>query len=142
MEYSYKGNEKSARAMGVNLGISTKYSVEVCSFIRGKKLAMVKKMLENVTLLKQAVPLKRYNADSAHRKGMCSGSYPVNACADILKIVKSAEANAQFKGLSVSDLIVKHAVAQLGTTTQHAGRHGGRAAKRTHIEIVLEESKK
>ena len=58
------------------------------------------------------------------------------------KILKSAEANAQYKGLNSANLFIKHVSAQKGPTTHHYGRHRGRKAKRTHIEIVLEEKKK
>jgi ribosomal protein L22 len=71
---------------------------------------------------------------------MAAGSYTVNTADGILKLLKSAEANAQYKGLSTGNLIVKHASAQTGPTTYHNGRNRTEA-KRAHIEIVLEERK-
>ena len=71
---------------------------------------------------------------------MGPGSYPVTACKNILSLLKSAEANAQFKGLSTGNLIIKQASAQKGPSTFHYGRQRTKA-KRSHIELVLEEVK-
>ncbi|HSU72316.1 MAG TPA: uL22 family ribosomal protein, partial [Candidatus Binatia bacterium] len=54
----------------------------------------------------------------------------------VLEVLESAEANAQFKGLTTADLVVHHAAAQQGPTARGQGRTGG-WAKRTHVEIVL-----
>ena len=137
-EYSTKLTENSAKAVGTSLSISTKYSVEVCTMIRGKQLAKAKQMLEEVTKQKRAVPLNRYGGEVPHKKGMMRGRYPIKCCTAIKNILESAEANAQFKGLNTAKLVVKHIAAQQGPTVMHHGRHG-RKAKRTHIEVVLEE---
>ena len=73
---------------------------------------------------------------------MAAGRYPIKACQHILALLESAESNAQFKGLSTADLIVTHISAQKGPDTWRYGRHIRRQAKRTHIEIILEERKK
>ncbi len=113
----------------------------VCQAIRGANLQKAKKLLEEAIALKRAIPFTRYNDNMGHKHGISSGSFAVSTCEHILKLLKSAEANAQFKGLSTGNLIIRHANAQKGPTTYHAGRQR-RRAKRTHVELVLEEVKK
>jgi large subunit ribosomal protein L22 len=113
----------------------------VCKFIRNKNVQLAKKHLSEVILKKRAVPFTRFNDDVGHKAGMAAGRYPVKACQNILALLESAEANAQFKGLSTADLVVLHASAQKGPDSWRYGRHIRRQAKRTHIEIVLEERK-
>jgi ribosomal protein L22 len=69
--YAFEGyaKESMAKARGISLGISSKQSMEVCSFIRGKKLAAAKRMLEDVIAMKRAVPFKRFNHNIGHRRG-------------------------------------------------------------------------
>ena len=56
-------------------------------------------------------------------------------------MLKSVEANAQFKGLSTADLIIKHIIAQKGPNVWRYGRQKRRHAKKTHIEVIVEEIK-
>jgi large subunit ribosomal protein L22 len=133
--------ENSAKAVGLGLPISTKHSIMVCAALRGKSLDKAKRLLEDATKLRRPIPFTRFNRDTAHKPGMAAGRYPINACATILKLLKSAEANAQFKGLSTANLYVRHVSAQQGPNIPRGGRQR-RQAKRTHIEIVLEEVKK
>lgn len=140
-KYSAKLGENSAKAVGVALPISTKQSIEICSFIRGKKLQDAKKMLEKVSKEEIAVPFKRFTNGLGHKAGMASGRYPRNASQQILTLLKSAESNAQFKGLSTADLFIKHIIAQKGPNTWRYGRQKRRHAKKTHIELIVEEIK-
>lgn len=140
-QYSTQITENCAKAAGLSISISLKASTMICQSIRGKDVQKAKKMLEETIKLEKPVPYTRYNHGLGHKHGMASGRYPVNACKQILKLLKNAEANAQFKGLSTGNLIVKHASAQKGPTSYHYGRQRTRA-KRSHIELVLEEVKK
>jgi len=143
-KYAFEGyaKESMARAKGISLGISSKQSIEICSFIRGKKIATAKRMLEDVIAMKRAVPFKRFNHNIGHRKSMGPGRYPVKACSEILKVVKACEANAQFKGLNTSGLVIAHASADFASRPFHYGRQSRRKMKRTHIQIVVVEGKK
>jgi large subunit ribosomal protein L22 len=140
-KYSTEIGENCAKAVGISLPISRKQSIMVCNFIRNKNVKKAKEHLAEVIVKKKAVPFTRFNDDVGHKAGMAAGRYPVNACKNILALLESAEANAQFKGLSTADLVVKHASAQQGPGVWRYGRHHRRKAKRTHIEIVLEERK-
>jgi len=140
-KYSTRIGENCAKAVGLALPISRKQSVMICKFIRYKHVQLAKKHLAEVILKKRAVPFTRFNDDVGHRPGMAAGRYPIKACQNILALLESAESNAQFKGLSTADLVITHVSAQKGPDTWRYGRHIRRQAKRTHIEIVLEEKK-
>jgi len=139
--FSIQTGKDTAHAVGRALPISTKTSSEVCTMIRGKQVERAIRMLEEVTREKLAVPFIRCFKDIGHRKGnLTSGGFPVKAAAHILSIVKSARSNAESKGLNTKELVVTHSSAQQGGRQQRGGRHG-RTAKRTHIEIVVQELK-
>lgn len=143
-KYAMQGykEEHMARAVGRALPISTKKSVEICSFLRNKSVARAKAILNDAMDLKHAIPYRRYNRAMGHRPGpMANGGFPVKACGHILAILESAESNAQFKGLSTANLVVAHICAHKASNQMHYGRLG-RKMKRTHIEVVLEEKGK
>ena len=122
-----------------NLGISTKHSVEVCSFIRNKNTEKAKDLLKQVIAMKIAVPYKRYLHDLPHKPGkIASARYPIKTCQEILKIIESGEANARNKGLS-SSLIIDHISAHKGPKQLHHGRKLRRKMKNTHIKLILKE---
>ncbi|MBI5072523.1 50S ribosomal protein L22 [Candidatus Woesearchaeota archaeon] len=137
--FSDYSKELMARAVGRDLSISKKQSVEICKWIRHKPLIRAKKMLEEVIAMKTAVPYTRFNWNVGHRPGMGPGRYPITCSAQILAILKSAEANAQAKGLNTGNLVIVHCNAQKAPTPLHYGRQRGTHMKRTHIEIVLQE---
>ncbi len=138
--YSVKAGEHEAKAVGVALPISYKHSYEITKAIRGLSLVKAKRFLADVIALRRAVPFTKFNRDVGHKPGMAAGRYPVKACSFILELLESAEANAQFKGLSASDLVVKHISANKGPKSLRLGRRR-RSAKRAHVEIVLSEAK-
>ncbi len=141
-KYSKQTGENVAKAVGIDLPISSKQSIEVCNFLRNRKLTVAKKLLEEVMRMDRPVPFKRFTGSVGHRKGpMASGRYPIKTCTNILKIIKSAEANAQNKGLSSNNLVLTHISANTGTRIQRYKRKGSRKAKMTHIEVILEEKK-
>lgn len=141
MKYTIKAAENCAKAMGVGLPISFKQSLMVCQAIRGLPISKAKQILINAIDLKTAIPFTRFTNGLGHKPGMAAGRFAVKTCAHILSILSNAEANAQFKGLSTGNLVVKHVCAKQGPNTMRYGRHH-RQAKRTHVEIVLEEVKK
>lgn len=140
--YAAKGmvTEHTAKAVGVGLPVSTKISVEVCSFIRRKNLEKAKNLLKQAIDKKIAVPFKRFNKNVGHKKGrIAAGRYPEKTCAEILNLLESVEANAQFKGLNTSNLIIKSIIANAASRPWHYGRQHRRRMKRTNIEIIVEE---
>lgn len=143
MRYKYafadKEDEKTAKAVGISLDISIKHSVEVCNYIRGKNAEKAVALLESVRSLKKPIPYKRFHRDLSHKTEIGPGRYPVNTCAAIQKVLESAMANAENQGLSREDLFIKHICAHRAARPWRYGRHARRKAKRSHIEVVLEE---
>ena len=130
-----------AFAVGKSLDISIKQAVEICSHLRGRKTARAKKILNDVINLKEAIPMRRFHRDTAHKKGIGPGKYPRNASKAILAIIESAESNAKNKGMS-TDLTIVHMCAHKAPSAWHYGRKRRRKMIRSHVEVVLAESKK
>jgi len=139
--------ERTAKASGRELRISPKAAREVCAFIRGRMLEDAKKLLEDVIALRRPVPFRRYKKKVPHRRGLqgfYAGRYPVKAAKKILEVLKSAEANAEYKGLDVERLRVVHAAAYPGRKIRNYiprafGRTSPHFETLCHVEIVLEE---
>ena len=129
-------------ANGRALPISTKQSVEICNFIRGKSTEEGKKLLTGVIEGKIAVPFRRFNKGTGHRRGKVgSGRFPKNASEHILSLLKSVETNAKKNGL-VTPLIIAEIIANKGSRNWHYGRIRRIKNKRTHISITVKESTK
>jgi large subunit ribosomal protein L22 len=128
-----------ARCVGINLPISRKISIEICNFLKGKKISLAKEDLGQVIRKKKAVPITRFNKGTGHKKKIGPGKYPINASREILGLIESVEANAQFKGLNTSDLIIYHISASKGATQWHYGRQRRRQMKRTNVVVVVKE---
>jgi len=142
--YTFKtyDQEHMARAIGMALPISFKQSVEICSFIKNKNVSEVKKILEKVAEKKVAIPFKRYNWDLGHKKKIGPARYPEKASKEFIKLIENVEANAQFKGLNTSNLIIAHISAHKAGKAMHFGRKSRRRMKRTNVEIIVEEKAK
>ena len=144
MKYAFKNyeTEHMARAAGVALPISFKQSVEISSFIKNKSTSEAKKLLQNVTEKKIAIPFTRYNWDLGHKKKIGPGRYPEKASKTFIKLIEDVEANAQFKGLNTSNLMIAHISAHKAGKAWHYGRKTRRKMKRTNLEIFVEEKSK
>lgn len=135
--------EHSARAMALDLPISTKYSIEICNALRLKPLEKAKEILRGVIKLKTPIPFKRYKLNIGHKKGpLAAGRYPVKASEYILKLLNQVETNAQDKGLNTNNLVIKHIKADYGSRVWHRGRQSRQRMKKTHLEVVTEEMEK
>jgi large subunit ribosomal protein L22 len=143
IKYSFKNmNDNMTKALGRDLSISTKQSVEICKNIRGKSVEQAKKLLERVIVKETPIRMRRYIKDTAHKKGIGPGKYPVKAAKEILRLLKIAESNAQNKGLSTNEMVITHISANKASRPWHFGRQRRRKNKRTHVEVVLFERKK
>jgi large subunit ribosomal protein L22 len=143
--YTVKADpDTSAKAIGKDLPVSPKLSREICGMIRGMKVDVAIKALEEVIDLRRPVPLKRFNKRVAHKPGIGPGRYPQKAARAILGVVKSASSNAEYKGLSTDGLTIVTISASLGQTVPgHMPRAHGRATQwdqqTVNIEVILEE---
>jgi large subunit ribosomal protein L22 len=134
--------ENIATVYGKDLPISTKKTVEVCKFIKGKELKKAKAMLQRIIKMTDAVPYTRYKKAIPHRKGkMAGGGFPIKVCQNVLNLLNSAEANASNKGLDVNSLYVKAVMPNKAARPMHPGRQRGRRMKRTHVYLEVEERK-
>jgi len=131
-----------AKVAGRALSISTKASIEICNTLRKKELGKAKTLLKEVIDIKTPIKFTRFTNGAGHKKGMGAGRYPKRAAEEILKLLESIEANAQFKGLNTSSLIIKHICAHNAGNVWRYGRHRRRKMKRTTVEIIVEEGKK
>jgi len=144
-EYSVKLDPaRTAIAAGRDLRVSYKATVELLNCIRGLKLEAAKRLLADVAEGRRAVPFKRFSGKVAHRRGMGPGKFPVKAAKEVLRVLESAEANAEFKGLDLNNLWVVHAAAHKGRKIKsYMPKAFGRATpwfeQLVHVEIGLEE---
>ena len=130
---------KAVTAKGLNLPISTKDTIEISNAIRGKPVARAKAILNDVISEKVPIKYRRFTNGVGHKPGIGSGRCPVNASKSILKILNSAEANAQVAGLDVKMLIIQAIIPNRASRGYHFGRHRGMQTKSTNVEIVLGE---
>ncbi len=133
-------NVHSAKARLTNLSVSTKHSIEISKYLRYKKVSAAKVFLENVVLLKSAVPFKTHNMDMGHKRGIGPGRYPTKAAKEFLTLLKSVESNAQDKGLNTDNLKISKLIANKASIPMTGGRHR-QATKRTHLEVEVIEGK-
>jgi large subunit ribosomal protein L22 len=141
LRYSVAIKNNMAKASGRFLNISIKKSVEVCDSLRGKSLEFGLKLLDDVIQEKAPIQYKKHNrGGTGHKPGIGPGRYPIKTCVEIRKILKSAEANAEQKGLDSKSLFIAHICAQKAPISWHYGRMRRRKMKRAHLEVVLEES--
>ena len=118
-----------------SLPISTKHSMAICKFIRGKKINDCIEYLEQVIVGKKAMPMK---GEIPHRKGkMMSGRFPKNASQHFIKLLKSLGANANVNNLE--EPIISEVIANMAQRPH--GKFGRVRKKRTHVTIKCKEKK-
>ena len=136
--------DTSAKAIGKEMPISPKFTREICGMIRGMKVNKAISTLEGVIALETPVPLKRYNKRVSHKQGVGPGRYPKKAAAAVLGVIKSAVANAEYKGLNTDDMVIRTISASRGRVTPgHMARAHGRATEwnqdTVNLEVIIEE---
>ncbi|HNU62702.1 MAG TPA: 50S ribosomal protein L22, partial [Methanofastidiosum sp.] len=115
--------------------------------IKGMKIERAKELLESTIKLETPIPFKRYYKKVGHKKGLSkwfAGRYPVKASTNLLKLLKEAESNAEYKGLNTTKLRIIHASAYRGRVIPgFMPRAFGRASpynkELTNVEIIVEE---
>ena len=116
--------EKSVKVLGRGMRVSTKYSAVVCRAITGKSLEKGKALLEGLVTQKSSL----------------NGKYYTSVSESLLDLLKSAEGNAEFRGLDAGRMII-HASSHKGFSFWRPRRLKMRRTKRkvTNIQIVLQE---
>lgn len=143
MGYTAKPEEEDiAKAIGKELPISTKKSVEVCTALRGMNVEDAKELLEEVIELRRVIPYRRYRKTISHKKGGVAGGYPVRVAKAILKVLEDAQANAEVNELDPEAMRIEVIAAHRGRTTEgFKPRARGRTTKwdkeTVNIEVIL-----
>jgi large subunit ribosomal protein L22 len=140
-------DERVALATVREMRISPKYAAEICREIRKKPLKKAKAFLEGVIAQEIPLPLKRYKKGVAHRRGLKgtpAGRYPKKTAAHILRLLESAEANAEYKGLDTEKLYIRVIASHRGRIRRRViPRAFGRASPfntpTTSVQVLLEE---
>ena len=103
-----------------------KDSILLFDYIRNKPLTKAKTFLNSLIEQKKSL----------------DGRYYTLASREILRLLESAEANAESLGLNADKLVVKKAVASKAFTfmlPKSRFSHRGRKAKISRLEVILEE---
>lgn len=125
LKYALELNpKKSARAYGRSLSISTKSSVIICRVISGMNLIKGKSLLDDLLTGKRNL----------------EGKFYTNTTKEILILLKSAESNAEFKGLDTTRMII-YASAHQGFTFYRPRRTKMKRMQKkvTNVQIVLHQ---
>jgi ribosomal protein L22 len=126
--------EKKTEAVvnGRDLPISLKHAVAVCDYIRNKDIDRAMILLEEVLRFDKAVPM---SGEIGHRKGdIMSGRFPLNACENILKLLKSLKSNAILRDLEIEKYVL---FAKADLAPRPFRRFGAGRFKRAHVTLKL-----
>jgi large subunit ribosomal protein L22 len=137
--------DKTAKAYGYELHCSQKDSMNLAYVLKGMKTEEAKEFLEEIIEMKRPLPAVFHKRKRAHQKGIGPGSYPQKAAQYMLKVVKNAENNAEYKGFDVENMKIVHISTYQGRIIRGImPRAQGRATDKnkttTNIEIVVEEA--
>lgn len=120
-------------ARGLNMPISKKHSMFICSFIKNKTIDSAIADLELVKKFKRAVPFK---GEIPHRKGMMSGRYPIKASLYFINLLKGLRGNALTNGFDLEKTFIVWASASWASRPM---KRGGMRFKRTNVTLIAKE---
>ena len=148
LAYSQKAGDKNktAKGMGPGLNMSFKHSVVICDRVRNMMLNDAITLLESVVEMKKTIPFKRFRKGIGHRKGLGKyniAKYPKKAASEILKVLRNAEANADYKGLDTEKMKLVHIQAQKGVARRRLkpkGRWHLWKSQLVHIQAITKET--
>ncbi len=129
-----KKDHAIARNEGVH--ISKRHGIYICSFIKGKAIDAAIKELEEVIILKRAIPFK---GEIPHRKGdMMSGRYPVAASKIFIPMLKNLKGAVLYNGMDITKTRISSAYTNFSPRPQ---RRGGNKGKRASVTIEARETR-
>lgn len=132
-----KIKKESAIVRAPSVHMSKRHGMYVCSFIKGKSIDNAIADLEQVIVLKKAVPFK---GEIPHRKGnIMSGRYPVAAAKIFIPMLKNLKGAVLFNNMDITKTRISEAYANFAPRPQ---RRGGMKGKRAYITIEAREVKK
>lgn len=119
---------------GLDLPISKKHGMYLCSFIKNKTMDAALAELDQVLKFKRAVPFK---GEIPHRKGnIMSGRYPINATKEFITLLKGLKGNSVVNGLDLGKTRIYEASTSWAS---RPGKKGGARFKRAHVVIKAKE---
>jgi len=151
VKYSAEPTEptKACKAMGCDLRVHFKNTYEVAGAIRGMSLTKAKAYLEAVLDKKRCIPYRVYNfhcgrTAQAKEFKLSQGRWPTKSVKFMTNLLQNAEANAEYKNLNVSDLVISHiavnrAIPGHRRTYRAHGRINAYMNHPSHIEMILQE---
>ncbi|HZY92782.1 MAG TPA: 50S ribosomal protein L22 [Thermoplasmata archaeon] len=142
--FNPKAGETVARARAIELPVSPKKTYEVLNALRGLPVDEARTLLEDVIAERRAIPFRRYNQETAHKRGVGPGRYPRKIAKQLLQLLANAEANAEYEGMDTDQLVIKVASCARGRIQKaNMPRAHGRATawneQTTNVEIVVAE---
>ncbi|RLJ03407.1 MAG: hypothetical protein DRP11_00825 [Candidatus Aenigmatarchaeota archaeon] len=123
IRYPTQVKDDEAKAAVISAQVSTKKSALLCRKIRGMNLQKAKAFLEDLIAKKRDIDGKHYT----------------NTAIGLLELLRSAESNAEFKGLDKEKLKIRMITAEKGPTRRRRKRRRsfGSKLKSTHLKVVL-----
>jgi ribosomal protein L22 len=113
--------------------ISKRHGMYICAFIKGKSVDSAISQLEEVIILKRAVPFK---GEIPHRKGMMSGRYPVSASKIFIPLLKNLKGAILSNGMDITKARIYSAYTNFAPRPQ---RRGGTRGKRASVTLEARE---
>ncbi len=121
---------------GFSQRISSKYSFEVCKFVKNKDLDTAIADLEMVVKKKKAVPM--HALEVAHKPGnMAGGKYPITVAKVFIDLIKQLKANAIVN--QIDNPVITLAIANWASRPY---RRAGQQGKRTHVHLEARDKTK
>lgn len=143
-------DKKVVKIMAKNRPISLKYAAELTREMKGQKVTKIEGLLNRIIVMKDYLPLRKYNKRMGHRKGEAKsktkiGKYPIRLAKVFLKLLAELKANADYKGFNAENLLITHAFVCEGFrrySGQSQGRISGkrRRQKAVHVELMAVEA--
>merc|ERR1712189_79145 len=140
---------KSCKARGSYLRVHFKNTRETAQAIKKMHIRKANRYLKDVVAKKQIIPFRRFNGGvgrkaQAKAHGCSQGRWPIKSAEFLLQLLKSAESNADVKGLDVDSLVIDHiqvnrAPYQRRRTYRAHGRINPYMSSPCHIEMILSE---
>jgi large subunit ribosomal protein L17e len=149
---------KAVRAKCKDSRVHFKNTRETANAIKNMPLTRAKQYLDNVLKKKEVVPFRVHTGGvgrTKQGKNMCKkkkrggrtcsqGRWPAKSCRVLRDLLRTAESNADTKGLSTDKLYISHIAVQRAPkmrrrTYRAHGRINPFMASPCHIELILEE---
>jgi ribosomal protein L22 len=126
-----------ALVRGTDLHVSPKELFAVCNMIRGRKIDAAMKMVQEVMVFKRVVKMNNREVPHQHGKGVMAGRFPMNACKEVLNLLKHLKANALYYEVALEKAIISCNA----DIASKPFKRGGARFKRAHVMIRLDETK-